>query len=512
MADLQKQDRPDNRCKAYTAMQPAQEIVRDVAGGTLRLRGQIAPARAANTGGASVSKYLPKFPAEHADDYVTRLATSTLFNAYGRTVQGLVGMVFKKNPALAEDVPEVIRGNTEKGIGGHAENIDLAGTHLDVFAREVLEDAFEGHAFILVDMQKALGAGATLADEIRAGLRPYWVKYKASQAVNFRPVTINGQREIGQITFEEETSVEAGEYGEQEVKRYRTFRLMPYADVATQEIKHTVYWKLQEKRHENGQDVFVILDEGVIKGFSRIPVAVVYGRKTGFLQSQPPLLDLALLNIKYFQKESDRDQSEHKCGNPIPIFKIADQDKQIVPAGSGLGIIIGKDEDAFYLEPEGSALESTRKTLEDLRGQMAALGLSTLAARPQVQATATETIIDFTQESSELESIARSEQDALELCLGFHAQYLGLKSGGSVTLGAHLKSLRLTQAQVQAYSSMASADQLSNRTLWDVLKAGDALPDGFDADTEETRLKDQQKSLGESLLKDFDKGGDPAIV
>lgn len=484
-------NRPDHKCDAWQRMQRGWEIVSDVSKGTLHLR-------------SLKQRYLPQFPAEHDKLYQNRLAAATLFNAYARTVQGLVGMVFKKNPVLGEDVPAVIRGDAEKNLEGHAENIDLAGTHLDVFARRVLEDAFEGHAFILVDMQQALEPGATLEDEIKSGRRPYWVKYKVGQAVNFLPVTINGRVEIGLITFEEEIREKAGRYGSKAVKQYRTFWLE-----GNEAGGIVVRWELKKLVREEGkEETFEDAGSGDVRGFTRIPVGVVYGKRTGFLESQPVALDLALLNVKYWQKQSDRDQSLHKCGNPIPLFTGVPEDWDMIVAGSGYGLKLPIDADGKYMEPEGTALDASLEDLKELRTEMAALGLSVLAARPQVERTATETAIDFSQESSELELMARSLGDALELCLGFHAKYLGENSGGSVGVGAHLRTVRLTEAQINAYASMAAQNGLSWQTVREIMQASGALPDTFNEEEEMSRIKDQQKNLGESLLRDFDQGGE----
>lgn len=522
MTSAEQHNNPSCRNRTYDAMMREVKAVRDVKAGGRRLRGEMIRTPAS---GVSVSAYLPKFPAEHPDDYKDRLSKATLFNATARTIAGLRGLAMKKNPVLSDDVPEVIRGRKEvrdeetgavtiQKAEGHAENIDLAGTHLDVFAAEVLEDALtDGHVFILVDMQPALAQGATLADEIRAGRRPYWVKYKKDQAVNWRSMKIDGQLVLGQITFEEKSSEPAGLYGEREVCRYRTLTLE--ADEAGGQ---RVRWEVKEKCRDEatGAETFETVDgPGYITGFNRIPVAVVYGKRTGFLESQPPLLDLADLNISYFQKKSDRDQSIHLCGNPIAIFPGFPDDQPVIKAGTGHGIITPSVESQpYYMEPQGNALEESREDLKELRGEMAALGLSMLEGRPTVEKTASESVLDFSQESSELEDVCRSEQDGFELCLGWHSQYLGQKSGGSITIGAHLKSLRLTQQMIQTLSQMASANQLSLLTMWDMMERADALPEGFDAKTEEERIEKQldkaaerqRKTLGSALL-DFDKGG-----
>lgn len=469
MSKEQEFNKPSFRCAAYCAMAKAWKIVRDISAGALHLRDL-------------AEEYLPKFPAEQPDAYRDRLKCATLFNAYSRTVGGLVGMVFKKNPVLSSDVPPEIRK--------HAENIDLAGAHFDVFAKDALTDAFDGHSFILVDMQRPVtGPNATRADEIAAGLRPYWVRYKASQAVNFRPIEINGQVEIGQITFEEQVTEPAGDFGESEGMQYRTFTLEQYVPEGEQAPKFRVAWKLRKKvKGENEEETYPILGEGFIN-LPRIPVAVVYGKKTGFLQSQPPLLDLALLNIKYFQKRSDYDESLHKAGFPIAIFTGLTQETNTLAVGGGLGLNLPANATATYMEPQGNSLKAAREDLQDVRGEMAALGLSSLEGRPQVAATATETVIDFAQESSEMASIARSLSDALELCLGFHAAYLGYeKGGGSVSLGSDLKSLVLSPQMITAYSNLVAEGQMSLLTMWAILSRGDALPEDFDPQTEMERI------------------------
>ena len=81
--------------------------------------------------------------------------------------------------------------------------------------------------------------------------------------------------------------------------------------------------------------------------------------------------------------------------------------------------------DAKYVEPKGKSLEVARNDLQDVRAEMASLGLSILSSQPEAQQTATQTVIDFSQESSQLETIVRSGRDAIESCLGFHAAYIG---------------------------------------------------------------------------------------
>src|SRR5262249_42672943 len=108
-------------------MEEAWKTICDVSGGTLHLR-------------KKGPEYLPIEPAENrTQDYPIRLSRAIFFSAFERTLHGLVGMVFRKEPKFSKDVPEIIRGREEtedqSKREGWAENIDLQGNHWTVFAK-----------------------------------------------------------------------------------------------------------------------------------------------------------------------------------------------------------------------------------------------------------------------------------------------------------------------------------------------------------------------------------------
>ena len=53
---------------------------------------------------------------------------------------------------------------------------------------------------------------------------------------------------------------------------------------------------------------FVLVDEGRTS-LSEIPFAVAYSNRVGVLESRPPLADIAELNLKAYQTQSDLDNS-----------------------------------------------------------------------------------------------------------------------------------------------------------------------------------------------------------
>jgi len=88
--DLKNQ--PNYCCAAYKTMERAWAIMRDTCAGTLHLRDQ-------------GSRYLPMEPAEDTRDFEIRRSRAIFFNAVERTLHGLVGLVFRKEPTLGDDSP-----------------------------------------------------------------------------------------------------------------------------------------------------------------------------------------------------------------------------------------------------------------------------------------------------------------------------------------------------------------------------------------------------------------------
>jgi hypothetical protein len=479
-----KKNQPAYECKAFGEMQTALTVVQDVERGTLALR-------------AAGKKYLPQEEAEDAGDYQVKLSRAVFFNVFRRTLQGLVGMVFRKEPKFGEDVPPAIAGSEatdeQARAEGQAENIDLSGCHWTVFAKELFEKAMrDGHAFILVDMPPALPPGSTRADEMAAGRRPYWVMREKSQAVNWRSETINGRVRLAQITFRECSLEPDGEYGEKEVVRYRV-------------LNPGRFRIFREVKDEGGKVTYALDSEG-LTSLSEIPVAVVYGHKTGFLTSAPPLLDLALLNLTHYQKYADLSTYLHIASRPILWFRGRDKSKKVESIGPYTFFDVSEQNgEVAFAETTGAALGAARQDLQDIQEWMSVFGLSLLVKSSKKQATATEEILDNVAEESPLATAAQSLKDALEAALGFHAAYLGEPSGGSVELGATVADLTLSPEKLRVLID-AAGSKISLETLWSVMQRAGELPEDFSPEEERERIEASADAMADRLLSKFNAG------
>lgn len=451
---------PSTPSKAVEAQKPALSICRDLADGNERVkeRGLV---------------YLPKNPGETPSNYSVRLARSVFYNVFGRTIEGLTGLVFAKDPRLSPDVPVLIRGDEETDVEGHWENIDLEGTHGDVFCRSLLQDALTaGHNAILVEFP-ATGGVQDHADEQHA-IRPYWVPIKKDDIVSWRTMNINGRLVLTQLVLKECSMVEDGEYGEKEQTRYRVFR----------NDNGVVSYRLLEVQ-ENKQVVQIAA--GLYPTQVEIPIAevVTSGRRSLFV-SQPPLIDLAYLNIEHYQEYSDLRTAMHMTC--VPILHLAGvnaTNEDGTPSTVEVGphsAVKSADYNAKveYVSHGGGSLELCRTACEDLKSDMGTLGLSMLAPQKRAAETAESKRIDKQGSDSALGVTARGLQDAVERALGFHARYLKQPSGGSIVINRNFDEPVMDAATMAAYADLADKIGLPLKMVLEALQRGGRIPESVD--------------------------------
>lgn len=477
-------DTPDKPSKAVLAQQPAMTLCRDMFEGVERLR-------------EKAREYLPQYPAELPDNYQARVKRMRPFNAFERTVTGLVGMIFRKDPELMEDVPEQIVGDRDnRNAGGIYENVDLAGTHGDVYVRERATDGMvDGHAGTFVDFPHIEGAKPNLDEERRLKLRPYCVPVRKEQIVSFRTETRAGVVVISQLVLKFCLTEAKGEFGEEEVTEYRVYR-----DIAGV-ISFTV-WRKGERDSKPVKG-----ESGFITNQTAIPFAVLYGpRKTGVLVSKPPLEDVAHRLVSHLQIESDYLNSMHLAGSPVPFLKdpsLTGDESKKVSGPSWCIVSTDPGADFKYVEHSGAALDAFRTALEDHKGEIATLGLAMLQRDTRAAETAQGKRMDKSASDSALAVYSRNVQDFAETILHFMAQYLKLDDGGSITVNKDFEQLSLDPAMLQTLSNMHAAGQISLETMYAWAREG-KIPDDFDIEDE----KDKIRTEG---LGPLDESGEPKV-
>jgi len=84
-------------------------------------------------------------------------------------------------------------------------------------------------------------------------------------------------------------------------------------------LKRDVFEVWQPVEVENAgkkESVWQVVETGV-NTLGKIPLVPFYALRTGFMQSRPPLLDLAYMNVEHWQSSSDQRSILHTARVPL---------------------------------------------------------------------------------------------------------------------------------------------------------------------------------------------------
>jgi hypothetical protein len=421
-------------------------------------------------GNAQYTEWLPREPAETPAAYTARLYRSTLFNAFRKTVRDMTGKVFQREVTLEDDVPDELVACSE--------NIDLAGRHLNVFARDLLLDGLvTGVNYILVDMPVAVknddGSPVTLAQEQAAKSRPYLCHIKGEDLIGYQSKLIDGVVTLTQARIRENATVPDGEWGETSIDQIRV--LEPGS------------WQIWRKTATTNA-AWALFDHGTTS-LSYIPLVPNYAHRTGFMIGEPPLEDLADLNVAHWQSSSDQRNILHVARVPILFGAGFDADTTIAVGVNSMIRASNSAATLQFVEHTGAAISAGQTDIDKLELQMQVQGLQLLIPQPSGQ-TATGEVLDNAKENSPLAMMAMALGDALEGAFGMMADYLGMGAdkGGSIDVNTDFGVGTGTGVDLSMLLQACTADKISVETFWAELKRRDILADSFNADVEKDRL------------------------
>lgn len=444
---------------AVKAMQPGWVLANALLGGTFVMR-------------KAAQAYLPKWPNEEKDSYDARLATATLFPAFARTVVTLAAKPFSKAVTLSEDMPAEIKTM--------AEDIDQRGRNLHVFAAETMKELMgPGLAGILVDYPPAEGA-KTMADERSRGLRPYWVMIKADQILGWRAERAQGEWRLTQLRLLECVTEKDGEFGEVDVQQVRVLEPGKWA----------VYRKAKDK------DQWDKFDEGVTT-LSVIPFIACYGERTGFMTAKPPLQELAHLNVKHWQSQSDQDTILHVARVPILALIGIDDDKFKLTVGASTAIKLPINGDMKFVEHQGASIDAGKASLDDLKEEMRQAGAELLVLKPTT--TATQVHSENAIGLCALQEITLGLQDSLNAALQLTADWIKQATAGTVTLFNDFGAATLDAATATLVKDMVAAGQLSKETGFKEQQRRGTISGELKWDEEQARIEADGPALGELI-------------
>lgn len=441
-------------------------IIDDLLGGTLSMR-------------AAGQKYLFKMPLEDKGAYENRLNRSTLYPALSETLAQMCGRVFY-SPINVSDVNKKI---TEDILP----DVDTEGNALDVFASQWFYAALAyGVSFVLVDYTKT-GEAKTKADEKALGARPYLVHIKPQNVLGIKYDRINGNKIMTQFRYKEFVTEEDGEFATKVVEQINVY-----------EIGRVRKYKAQS--NGKGALSFVEIENIEVKAngipLTFIPIVPFVTKKTGhFALGEPPLMELANLNIKHWQNQSDQDNLLNTARVPL-LVRIGVTDDSTVKIGNSI-VDLPLGADLRYVEHTGSAIAAGQKSLNELETQMRVAGAK-LLEKADMAMTESQARDEQNKEISALRLYANRFEDALDLALEYVGLWLGIESKdvGKVEISGNIDGNLDPNASMDSVIKLQSAGIISKQTTFEEAKRRGLISDTVNWEDEQARTDGEGLSDG----------------
>lgn len=402
--------------------------------------------------------YLPREPREDDDAYTTRVDRSVLSPYTSRLIETAAGAILRK-PIHVEGDPywlELIQ------------NIDGLGSSINEYARRSLVSSLTyGHSAILVDYPAAMGA-RNLAEERALGRRPYFVHVDAPQIWGWRKES--GTNRLLQVRIHDYDVRPLNEFGEEQVEQMR--------------VIYPGRYDLYTLGHE-----LVEFTESGDYSLPEIPLVPIYSNRRGLLISQPPLLDIANLNITHYQRQADLIHALHIAAMPTLVLEGWDDTTGSATMGVNYAIAMQPGNKAYYVQADATSFDAQMAELESLASQMSTLGVTKLFGQKFVAESAEAKRIDQAQSNSVLSIISQELESALNQAFAFAAQYVGLEPP-EITIDRDFDYYRLIGQDVAVLAQLADTGKISNAMLLEVLRRGEILPDNINIEEELLDLPD----------------------
>jgi hypothetical protein len=326
---------------------------------------------------------------------------AVLYNATGRTRDGLLGLAFRKPPKGEESWPTQ--------LAYLAKDCDGAGVSIYQQSQSAVCDVLEtGRDGLYTDYSEALA-------------RPIIKKYKAEDIINWRESVVDGKVVRVLVVLAEEAEV---------VEDYETKCIPQWRELFLENGVFNV--RVWQQKSEGGEPEIVeeITPRSMKAVLDFIPFEFIGAQNNDSSVDEAPLYDIAYVNRAHYRNSADYEDSVFLAGQPQPWMSGLDEswrdhlEKQgtaylgsramlMLPANGAFGIA--------QAQPNTLAKEA----MDQKEAQMIALGARLIEAT-QANRTATESDNDKEASTSVLSMTVSNVSEAYTRSLKHCARYLDI--------------------------------------------------------------------------------------
>lgn len=432
----------------YSFALPSWRLIDDVVAGSraVKSRGQT---------------YLPKpnpddTSAENDTRYNQYLARAVFYNVSSRTLQGLTGAAFRKNPIL--DKPSAL-DYIENDIDGSGVSVYQQSQHV---LREVLKIGRHG---LLADYPTTEGA-VSRADMDAGRVRATIASYSANQIINWRTERIGAIHKLVLVVLKERAErIMPDGFGIDYFDRYRVLRLRD--GVYTQET-----WSNDRSGLHVEQEEFPVRN-GSGGFWDRIPFTFVGSNNNEASIDPAPMYDMAEVSIAHYRNSADYEDSVYFIGQAQPWMSGLSEEwrnwiqEQGLYVGSRSPILLPQGGQFGITQAMPNTL--AREAMDQKEDQMVALG-ARLIQPGSASKTATEAKADTENEHSVLSLAVANVNEAYMSCLEWMGQFMNVSGESRYEINQEFTAPNIDAQMLTALIQAWQSGKYPEADLWSQLR------------------------------------------
>lgn len=464
--------------KSYNTWAPHWERIRDCVIGSVAIK-------------SKREKYLPRMYGHDAAQYAAFLSRSVYYNMAGRTLNALVGTMYKRDPIL-ENLPEWM----EEDFTADGLSLKLAAKNC---AAEVLS---VGRFGMLVDIGSEPGHDK----------KPFVAQYSAESIVDWQVGRINDRQILTHVVLAE-SSADTG-------LRYRVLALEP-SPTGWSYVVAVFDGRDGLPDLERAEPIEMF--EPTIRGrrLDYIPFVIVGPFANSPAIQKPPLLDICELNISHYQTYAMLQHGRFYTASPVYTVSTGTGGEEPAEYMVAPDMVweLGAEGRASILEFSGKGLSTLENALETLEDQIATLGGRMIGGGENKAAESDNSLkLREANEQTLLLNAADTIDEAFNQCIQWMADFAGVvpqakRAEMRFSLSRDFLTREIGSRELRAIASMYSDGIVPLDVLYDYLRSAQVIPDGYSKDQFAKSLKDPEQFTNQLAVIEAQRTiADPAYV
>jgi hypothetical protein len=285
--------------------------------------------------------------------------------------------------------------------------------------------------------------------------------YPAWKIINWRTTVAGSRRILSMVVLQEEYPKSDDGYVEVLGKQWRVLSLVNGVYYVQLFRDTAPNWPVESSIPVNAEG----------KTFDQIPFTFVGSDDNDPDIDDPPLYDLAVINVAHYRNSADYEESVFITGQPTPWFSGLTENwvknvlKNSVQLGSRAAIPLPTGATAGLLQVQANSLP--HEAMAHKERLMSALGAKVVEQR-QVQRTATEAGLEVSDETSTLSTTADNVSDAFEFAIRACCAFVGADAAEvDFDLNTEFDLIKLTFQERQ----QVVAEWIAQAISWDEMRA-----------------------------------------